>query len=89
MRHYNIVNNCPSPIDLYISGYFEGTIASGASTSRDYGSWDSKFIYTSANGGSNDGITWHMTRAAFYGEVCCCCASANSSNGLLTLLSNI
>lgn len=65
-RHYNIVNNCPTSINLYINGVAEGSLTTGASTSRNFSSsWDG-FIYTTSNGAELDGS--RTTRAGFYGE---------------------
>lgn len=66
-RHYNIVNNCPSSIDLFINGESQGALATGATTTRDFDSPWSGFIYTTSNSGRSDGS--HTTRAGFFGEV--------------------
>lgn len=67
LRHYNIVNNCPSAIDFVIKGDRQGSLAAGATTMRDFGSWWSGFFYTSSNGGDSGGLG--TTRAGFNGEV--------------------
>lgn len=67
LRHYNIVNNCPTAIDFVIKGDRQGSLAAGATTTRDFGSWWSGFFYTSSNGGDSGGLG--TTRAGFNGEV--------------------
>ncbi len=66
-RHYDIVNNCPSSIDLFINGESQGALAAGATTTRDFVSAWSGFIYTTSNSDRSDGS--HTTRAGFFGEV--------------------
>ena len=67
-RHYDIVNNCPLPITLYINGESQGTLgSSGGSTSRDFADGWSGFIYTDFNRGNQDGAG--TVRAGFYGTV--------------------
>ena len=63
-RHYTVVNNCPSAIDLYIGDAKDSTLAKGASTSKVLG-YDAGFFYTTANGGKTDGSA---TRAGFFGD---------------------
>ncbi|KAF9522162.1 ricin B lectin domain-containing protein [Crepidotus variabilis] len=65
-RHYNIVNNCPLPITLFINGESQGTLSSsGGSTTREYPDGWSGFIYTDFNRGNQDGAG--TVRAGFYG----------------------
>ncbi|TFK22300.1 hypothetical protein FA15DRAFT_671682 [Coprinopsis marcescibilis] len=66
VRHYDIVNNCPLPIDVYINGQNEGTLSSGGgSLARDYPDGWSGFIYSDFNRGNADGAG--TVRAGFYG----------------------
>ncbi|KAH6912142.1 G-X-X-X-Q-X-W domain-containing protein [Coprinopsis sp. MPI-PUGE-AT-0042] len=52
---YNIRNNCPEPIELFVTGQSQGTLGTGATVSRsdlgNTGAPGSGTIYTSANGG--------------------------------------
>ncbi|KAH6879697.1 G-X-X-X-Q-X-W domain-containing protein [Coprinopsis sp. MPI-PUGE-AT-0042] len=66
IRHYDIINNCPLPITLFVNGESQGTLtSSGGSTARDLpGGW-SGFIYTDFNQGNQDGTA--TVRAGFYG----------------------
>jgi hypothetical protein len=67
-RIYNITNNCPISISLYINGVDEGVLASsGGNTTRIIDSNWSGFIYTNANQGNADGSG--TVRAGFFGEV--------------------
>ncbi|KAJ7921823.1 G-X-X-X-Q-X-W domain-containing protein [Mycena leptocephala] len=66
-RIYNITNNCPISISLYINGVDEGVLASsGGKTTRIIDSNWSGFIYTNANQGNADGSG--TVRAGFFGE---------------------
>ncbi|KAJ7087957.1 G-X-X-X-Q-X-W domain-containing protein [Mycena belliarum] len=66
-RLYNIVNNCPIPVTLYINGASQGTLASsGGFTTRTVDDNWSGFIYTDANQGNSDGSG--TVRAGFFGE---------------------
>lgn len=68
IRHYDIINNCPLPITLYINGESQGTLtSSGGSTTRDLPDGWSGFIYTDFNQGNEDGTA--TVRAGFYGTV--------------------
>ncbi|KAJ7495530.1 G-X-X-X-Q-X-W domain-containing protein [Mycena latifolia] len=67
-RIYNITNNCPIPITLYVSGVPEGVLVSfGGYTTRIIDNNWSGFIYTDANQGNADGSG--TVRAGFFGEV--------------------
>ncbi|KAJ8453796.1 hypothetical protein ONZ45_g19565 [Pleurotus djamor] len=56
VRQYNIVNNCPLGINLFINGESQGSLASyGGSTSRTFPDGWSGFIYTDFNRGNQDG----------------------------------
>ncbi|KDR84330.1 hypothetical protein GALMADRAFT_237117 [Galerina marginata CBS 339.88] len=63
-RQYTVVNNCPSPVALYIGGTFDSTLATGGSTTKSLGV-DAGFFYTTVNGGT---ATGGATRAGFYGD---------------------
>jgi hypothetical protein len=65
-RHFIIQNQCPSQINLYINGEYQGPLSRGGQTERDFDSHFSGFIYTDANGGNQNGLG--TTRAGFYGE---------------------
>ncbi|KAJ6587539.1 G-X-X-X-Q-X-W domain-containing protein [Mycena vulgaris] len=66
-RLYNITNNCPIPVTLYINGESRGTLASsGGFTTRTVDNNWSGFIYTDANQGNIDGSG--TVRAGFFGE---------------------
>ncbi|KAJ7592610.1 G-X-X-X-Q-X-W domain-containing protein [Mycena floridula] len=66
-RFYNITNNCPIPVTLYINGESQGTLASsGGFTTRTFDNNWSGFIYTDANQGNSDGSG--TVRAGFFGE---------------------
>ncbi|KAF6747303.1 G-X-X-X-Q-X-W domain-containing protein [Ephemerocybe angulata] len=64
-RHFDIVNNCPLPINLVINGNVQGSLASGATTTRDLPDIWSGFIYTDFNQGNVDGAG--TVRAGFEG----------------------
>jgi hypothetical protein len=67
-RIYNITNNCPISISLYINGVNEGVLASsGGYTTRIIDNNWSGFIYTNSNQGNTDGSG--TVRAGFFGEV--------------------
>ncbi|KAF9443177.1 carbohydrate-binding module family 13 protein [Macrolepiota fuliginosa MF-IS2] len=66
-RHFEIVNSCPSAIELRINGTLETTLAPGGNTTRDYGSWFGGYMYSNANGG-NLVTGRHIGRAGFHGE---------------------
>ncbi len=67
-RIYNIVNNCPLSINLFINGQSEGSLASyGGTTSRTVSDTWSGFIYTDFNRGNQDGAG--TVRAGFFGDV--------------------
>ncbi|KAK7055961.1 carbohydrate-binding module family 13 protein [Favolaschia claudopus] len=66
-RLYNIVNNCPISISLYINGDNQGVLASsGGFTTRTVDNNWSGFIYTDANQGNVDGSG--TVRAGFFGQ---------------------
>lgn len=66
-RIYNIVNNCPLSINLFINGQSEGSLASyGGTTSRTVSDTWSGFIYTDFNRGNQDGAG--TVRAGFFGD---------------------
>ena len=64
-RQYNIFNNCPTAVDLYIGGVFDGEIASAGNVTR-FLSTNTGFSYTDANGGKSD--VAGTTRAGFFGD---------------------
>ncbi|KAF5310428.1 hypothetical protein D9611_012245 [Ephemerocybe angulata] len=64
-RHFDIVNNCPLSINLVINGNVQGSLASGATTTRDLPDIWSGFIYTDFNQGNVDGAG--TVRAGFEG----------------------
>ncbi|KAF8147701.1 G-X-X-X-Q-X-W domain-containing protein [Crassisporium funariophilum] len=66
-RRYNIVNNCPLAINLYINGENQGSLASygAGQTTRDFPDGWSGFIYSDFNQGNADGAG--TVRAGFYG----------------------
>jgi hypothetical protein len=66
IREYNILNNCPADIDLYIGGLFEANIPRAGNVTR-FLSTDAGFFYTDANGGNPSGAG--TTRAGFFGNV--------------------
>ena len=61
-RQYRIWNECPGPINLYIGGQFDGTIASKGNTTKFLGE-SAGFFYTDANGGNANGAG--TTRVGF------------------------
>ncbi|KIM35511.1 carbohydrate-binding module family 13 protein [Hebeloma cylindrosporum] len=67
IRRYNIVNNCPLPINLYINGENQGSLAAygAGQTTRDFSDGWSGFIYSDFNQGNPDGAG--TVRAGFYG----------------------
>lgn len=68
LRHYSIVNSCPSAVTLYINGESQGSLAAnGGTTTRDFNNTWSGLIYTDANGGNKNGT--RTTRAGFFGDV--------------------
>ncbi|KAF9457289.1 G-X-X-X-Q-X-W domain-containing protein [Collybia nuda] len=64
-RRYNIVNNCPSTISVFINGNGQGPVPSGDTITRTFNNNFSGLIYSNANGGSSSGSG--TTRAGFYG----------------------
>ncbi|RXW18943.1 hypothetical protein EST38_g6918 [Candolleomyces aberdarensis] len=64
-RHFDIINNCPLSLNLLINGNFEGTLASGGSTTRDFPDVWSGVIYSDFNRGNVD--TAGTVRAGFQG----------------------
>jgi hypothetical protein len=66
-RHFDIINNCPLSLNLLINGNFEGTLASGGSTTRDFPDVWSGVIYSDFNRGNVD--TAGTVRAGFQGTV--------------------
>lgn len=66
-RRYNIVNNCPSTINIFINGNSQGSISSGGVVRHTFNNSFSGLIYTNANGGAQSGAG--TTRAGFYGPV--------------------
>jgi len=65
-KQYNIFNNCPSDINLYVGGVLDGNIASGGNVTRFLDTGEALF-YTDANGGNANGAG--TTRAGFFGNV--------------------
>ncbi|KAJ3507115.1 hypothetical protein NLJ89_g6488 [Agrocybe chaxingu] len=61
-RQYTIHNQCPSAVNLYIAGNFEGSIPSRGDTTK-FMSLGAGFFYTDANGGNPSGIG--TSRAGF------------------------
>ncbi|EKM79662.1 hypothetical protein AGABI1DRAFT_128805 [Agaricus bisporus var. burnettii JB137-S8] len=68
-RHYEIPNNCPQTIQIYINGESQGYIDAQTAISHNYQDDFSGFIYSDANGGVvlDDGTSINTTRAAFKG----------------------
>lgn len=66
-RIFNLINNCPIPIDIYVNGASVGRVKSGERIEKQYTENFSGFIYTDANGGNKDGSG--TVRAGFFSEV--------------------
>jgi hypothetical protein len=66
LREYNIFNNCPSDINLYIGGVLEGNIPRAENVTR-FLSTGAGLFYTDANGGNANGAG--TMRAGFFGKV--------------------
>jgi hypothetical protein len=64
-KQYNIFNNCPTDIDLYIGGVLDGNIARGGNVTR-FPDTGATLFYTDANGGNANGAG--TTRAGFFGN---------------------
>ncbi|KAJ3507120.1 hypothetical protein NLJ89_g6487 [Agrocybe chaxingu] len=62
-RQYIIYNKCPSAVNLYIAGNFEGSLPSQGNTTR-FLSLGAGFFYTDANGGNANGEG--TSRAGFF-----------------------
>jgi hypothetical protein len=67
-RYYEILNNCPQTIQIYVNGESQGSVDAQKAITHNYQDDFSGFIYSDANGAVTNG-TWHMTRAAFNGTV--------------------
>ncbi|KAH0589733.1 hypothetical protein H2248_005454 [Termitomyces sp. 'cryptogamus'] len=65
-RVYNIFNNCPQSINIYINGKSQGKVATGTTLVRNLAKTWSGSIYTDANGGQPDGS--NGTKAGFSGK---------------------
>ncbi|KAG6879362.1 hypothetical protein C0992_003280 [Termitomyces sp. T32_za158] len=65
-RVYNIFNNCPQSIRIYINGKDQGKVMTGTTLVRNLPKNWSGSIYTDANGGNPDGS--NGTKAGFYGK---------------------
>jgi len=66
-RLFTIVNQCPESITLFINGESQGSLnARDGTTTRNFPRTWSGFIYTSANGGNQNGTG--TTRAGFFGD---------------------
>ncbi|KAG6872922.1 hypothetical protein C0995_005180 [Termitomyces sp. Mi166 len=65
-RVFNIFNNCPQSINIYISGKSQGKVMTGTTLVRNLAKNWSGSIYTDANGGYPDGS--NGTKAGFYGK---------------------
>ncbi|KAG6875131.1 hypothetical protein C0993_010689, partial [Termitomyces sp. T159_Od127] len=66
-RVYNIINNCPQSIRIYIGGKDQGKVMTGTTLVRRLPKNWSGSIYTDANGGNAGG--YNGTKAGFYGKV--------------------
>jgi len=65
---YNVINNCPTAIELFVGQASQGSLAVGATTSfKDLGP-SVGFFYASDRGGVVDGNTY-AARVGFYFQV--------------------
>lgn len=68
-RVFTILNRCPLPVTLYVSGGRQGILnADGGTTQREFPEDWSGYIYTDANGGDGE-KSLRVARAGFYGLV--------------------
>ncbi|TEB22175.1 hypothetical protein FA13DRAFT_1641838, partial [Coprinellus micaceus] len=65
-RHFDIINNCPLPVNVVINGAVFETLPSGGNTTRDFPDIWSGFIYSDSNQGNADGAA--TIRAGFEGR---------------------
>ena len=65
-RHFDIINNCPLPVNLVINGAVFETLPSGGNTTRDFPDIWSGLIYSDFNQGNVDGAG--TIRAGFEGR---------------------
>jgi len=63
-RHFQLINSCPAPINIYEDGTQIAALAVGAQLSRDYATDFTGHFWTDANGGNNNGVS--STIAGFY-----------------------
>lgn len=66
-RHFQLINSCPAPINIYEDGTQIAALTAGAQLSRDYATDFSGHFWTDANGGNSNGVS--STIAGFYAPV--------------------
>lgn len=64
-RTYNITNNCPSAINLYVNGVFDSVMPKDGQITKIFDNAQAESFYTDANGGSANDVG--STTAGFGG----------------------